>query len=768
MWLVYSVRKSHLAVAHIDKALSSGNVEEVVHTLGFSDLSLVFSEDGSDNAVFVKDHSVPGLGSIEHHLLISNADLIAEVQARWKDDPEFPCCSCERLHQRKQVSSVNFTHDKYHTDIWMQLRAYLDEHTLDQNYLYVCKYCRPLLNGNKMPARCILNGLLTEAVPEELKQLNALSRQLVQRAKAFQTIVRLGTYTGNVPKYISLQACKGSIFFLPLPLNKTMETLGEVGITTIVPIPDPELYIMVNGIPTKGKVVWRSLVDINLVKAAFVKLKEINWLYKNVDDKSLEDTTKKVVETIDTTSSTMIEKATKEDIAMFQSYTIRSLDQQHSITADIDQYKMLNVKEIPLNSRQEYLDVMCFPNLFPSGHFGELHTREVHISSSEYAKSRLLNKDSRFRKDAQYVFFLLSQQQMCQIASGIYNLLKCTAITSLPVHAFLSSLSKSDKAVEANLSTIFQTVRGTKQFWFLRSSELKCMVREWGTPTLFLTFSCAEYDCEDIARYLRKVNDQPSTYPISKLCVEDAISVSRVYSLKFHAFLNLVILKAAILGVITHHFYKKEYQSRGAPHYHILLWIEGAPVIGESDPVSVLKWIQERITCKIPNAALNPELHKLVTKYQMHKCSPYCKRKRNLKGTFVTTCKSGFPRDSTECASLYPVEECLKSKKKIPQLPRLPQEACINDYNPLLLLLWKANMDIQYIAESSLTLAHYVTGYVTKAEKSNMQDVMQKVSANTSIYSKLWSFGIRCLRSREVGLYEASDLLLGDHLTDVA
>ena len=373
---------------------------------------------------------------------------------------------------------MNFTHDKYHTDIWMQLRAYLDEHTLDQNYLYVCKYCRPLLNGNKMPARCILNGLLTEAVPEELKQLNALSMQLVQRAKAFQTIVRLGTYTGNVPKYNSLQACKGSIFFLPLPLNKTMATLGELRSTTIVPIPDPELYIMVNGIPTKGKVIWRCLVDINLVKAAFVKLKEINWLYKNVDDKSLEDATKKVVETIDTTSSTMIEKATKEDIAMFQSYTIRSLDQQHSITADIDQYKMLNVKEIPLNSRQEYLDVMCFPNLFPSGHFGELHTREVHISSSEYPKSRLLNKDSRFRKDVQYVFFLLSQQQMRQIASGIYNLLKCTANTSLPVHAFLSSVSKSDKAVEANLSTIFQTVCGTKLFWFLRSSELKCMVRE--------------------------------------------------------------------------------------------------------------------------------------------------------------------------------------------------------------------------------------------------------------------------------------------------
>ena len=73
----------------------------------------------------------------------------------------------------------------------------------------------------------------------------------------------------------------------------------------------------------------------------------------------------------------------------------------------------------------------------------------------------------------------------------------------------------------------------------------------------------------------------------------------------------------------------------------------------------------------------------------------------------------------------------------------------MNDYNPLLLLLWKANMDIQFIAESSLALAHYVTGYVTKAERSNMQDLWQEIGSNKSVYSRLWSFGIRSLRSRE-------------------
>ena len=73
-------------------------------------------------------------------------------------------------------------------------------------------------------------------------------------------------------------------------------------------------------------------------------------------------------------------------------------------------------------------------------------------------------------------------------------------------------------------------------------------------------------------------------------------------------------------------------------------------------------------------------------------------------------------------------------------------------------------MDLQFIGESSLAIAYYVTGYVTKAERSNMQDLWQEVSSHASVYSKLWSFGVRSLRSRECGLYEASDLLLGDHL----
>ena len=43
-------------------------------------------------------------------------------------------------------------------------------------------------------------------------------------------------------------------------------------------------------------------------------------------------------------------------------------------------------------------------------------------------------------------------------------------------------------------------------------------------------------------------------------------------------------------------------------------------------------------------------------------------------------------------------------------------------------------MDIQFITETSLALAHYVTGYVTKAERSNLQQLWQEVGSNEGIY----------------------------------
>ena len=133
-----------------------------------------------------------------------------------------------------------------------------------------------LLRRDKMPARCVLNGLHVVDVPPEFSRFDCVSKQFIQLAKAYQMVVLLGTYTAKVPTYNSLKACKGSMLFLPLPLDKTLQTLEDVGENTT--LASPELYIIVNGRPTKSNVVWRTLVDVNHIKAAVSKLREIIWL----------------------------------------------------------------------------------------------------------------------------------------------------------------------------------------------------------------------------------------------------------------------------------------------------------------------------------------------------------------------------------------------------------------------------------------------------------------------------------------------------------
>ena len=154
------------------------------------------------------------------------------------------------------------------------------------------------------------------------------------------------------------------------------------------------------------------------------------------------------------------------------------------------------------------------------------------------------------------------------------------------------------------------------------------------------------------------MNDVPDGYNISKLFTEDPVSVSRQFSQEFHAMFQQVVMKGEVLGQVEHSNWKKEYQQRGAPHYHVLVWIRGASVVGKDDPDKVLAWIKERISCQIPNRDTVPELYDLVMRYQLHKCTGYCNKKvKHGSSIFVIRCKFGYPRPSSKTAQLHCVDE---------------------------------------------------------------------------------------------------------------
>uniref|UniRef100_A0A1X7U687 Uncharacterized protein n=1 Tax=Amphimedon queenslandica TaxID=400682 RepID=A0A1X7U687_AMPQE len=72
--------------------------------------------------------------------------------------------------------------------------------------------------------------------------------------------------------------------------------------------------IIINGQPIKSNNVWPSLVDLKKRKAALRKLKEINWLNRNINDDSIDESSKNVIQVVSNTTCKMLEKANDQDL----------------------------------------------------------------------------------------------------------------------------------------------------------------------------------------------------------------------------------------------------------------------------------------------------------------------------------------------------------------------------------------------------------------------------------------------------------------------
>ena len=82
--------------------------------------------------------------------------------------------------------------------------------------------------------------------------------------------------------------------------------------------------------------------------------------------------------------------------------------------------------------------------------------------------------------------------------------------------------------------------------------------------------------------------------------------------------------KAVPIGKIADWFYRVEYQQRGSPHIHMLIWLENAPSFGVDFDHEVASFIDQIITCRKPTS--NPELLNLVNR-QLHRHSHTCRKK---------------------------------------------------------------------------------------------------------------------------------------------
>ena len=429
-------------------------------------------------------------------------------------------------------------------------------------------------------------------------------------------------------------------------------------------------------------------------------------------------------------------------------------------------YQMLKVQDMPIDNRYKTLDLLCFPHLYPFGKNGQHENRPKRLSDSEFIKSRLMSKHSQFRLNIQYLFYLLNDTNIRQLNSGIYHKMNMTNPRErITAKNFLDAISKNQ--LEGNISTIFSRLRNTAQYWRKPRCDLNCMIHHYGPATWFLTLSPSEWLWSHMIEYLREINPEMSTKSANELIASDPVSVSRYIENKFHAMLNFICSNDHPIGEVTHYFWRREYQGRGTQHFHLLIWIKDAPIIGKSSNEEVIDFLSKYTTCTLPDKDISPELYRRGNTHQRHVHNNYCLRAKKFKHSVKRICRFGFPRPVTNTLILKDLissvagRKSLKAKSRLYDLPRREAEKNINDYNPIILTAWEGNMNIQFVGEHTALLNWYCTKYTTKSESSYANDTFEEINSTKSLRSRLWNFAMRSLNNRECGALEACDTLLG-------
>lgn len=161
--------------------------------------------------------------------------------------------------------------------------------------------------------------------------------------------------------------------------------------------------------------------------------------------------------------------------------------------------------------------------------------------------------------------------------------------------------------------------------------------RKLGKPDLFITMTCNP-NWPEIVHFLRPgqtSNERPDL-------------IARVFKLKLDALMEDLTVNQ-VLGRSIGHLHVIEFQKRGLPHAHILLWL------AEDDKLTTPEDIDSVVTAELPDPGASPThktLYDLVRKHMMHgpcgDVNPKCPCMKDSADKKSKVCSKLFPKSFQE------------------------------------------------------------------------------------------------------------------------
>ncbi|XP_076041944.1 uncharacterized protein LOC143025817 [Oratosquilla oratoria] len=199
-------------------------------------------------------------------------------------------------------------------------------------------------------------------------------------------------------------------------------------------------------------------------------------------------------------------------------------------------------------------------------------------------------------------------------------------------------------------------------------------------------------------------------------CCDRPDLVSRVFKLKVEALMDY-LTKNHIFGRVKAFLYNIEWQKRGLPHIHILLWMEYRVTA---------EFVNEIICAEIPDKEKEPRLYEIVTTCMIHgPCIGFdetnlcCKERLKKNGVcgknFPKPCRNdilfgnnGYPQYRRRA----PGEGGFTFERKIKGKTITVDNSWVVPYNPYLCLKYNAHINVE--CSNSIKCIAYVAKYVNK------------------------------------------------------
>ncbi|UYV81818.1 hypothetical protein LAZ67_20002585 [Cordylochernes scorpioides] len=286
------------------------------------------------------------------------------------------------------------------------------------------------------------------------------------------------------------------------------------------------------------------------------------------------------------------------------------------------------------------------------------------------------------------------------------------------------------------------TFTGSPRHMHEYTQDAMVFVRTYGRPDLFITFTCNPSWPEINAELF---NGQK---PMDRHDL-----TARVFKLKLNKLIAL-ITKQCIFGETRCWMFTIEWQKRGLPHSHILIWLK--------DKIHPIQ-IDNVISAEIPNPEEDPNLYEVVIKNMIHgpcgtfninaPCMKNGKCSKNYPRDLISDTQTGFdgyPRYRRRA----PENGGFKGKLKGRGNTEIEVDnKWVVPYSPLLSIMFKAHINVEYC--HSVKSIKYICKYVNKGNdmaifglsKENTNDEISQyllgryISSNEAVW-RILSFPI--------------------------